>query len=364
MKLKTTYFFIALLLLFKLSAQNVGINTATPRFPLSFPALNGQKISLYDDGNPAGISFGIGVSNNQLLQIHSATAGDDIAFGIGSSANFMELLRIKGNGRVGIGTDNPSERLDVTGNINVTGTIKANGVDGQPNEVLMKNNSGDLSWGSLCDYKNFKQFEFLGAGMNQVWSIPTGVTKVMVEIWGGGGGGNGIGGGGAGGYIIGIVSVVPGATAVITVGGGGTAGILENNAGNGGESSFVADNPALYASGGSCANVALPGTVGNWSGYNGAVVFYSQKGQTGRRTEENYQQSSATEFVRMIRYGDGGSPYAQEAGGGQGGYAIVTTGGTPLKETLGMIGNAYGAGGGGARTNGGAGAAGRVIVRW
>jgi hypothetical protein len=346
------------------SSQNVGINTSTPRFPLSFNTNSGTKISLYDDGNPAGINFGIGVSNNQLLQIHSATAGDDIAFGTGSSSNFMELLRIKGNGRVGIGTDNPSEKLDITGNINLTGTIKANGVDGQPNEVLMKNSSGDLAWGNICDYKNFKQFEFAGAGMHYAWSIPAGVTKVMVEIWGGGGGGNGIGGGGAGGYIMGVVPVVPGATAIIIVGGGGNGGVLENTAGNGGESSFVADIPAIYVAGGNGANTGLPGTGGNWSGYNGDVTFYSQKGQTGRRTEESYQQSSATEFVRMIKYGDGGAPHGQESGGGQGGYAIVTTGGSTLKETLGMTGHAYGAGGGGARTNGGAGGAGRVIVRW
>lgn len=34
---------------------------------------------------------------------------------------------------VGVGITNPAERLDVNGNINVTGTIKANGVDGTAN---------------------------------------------------------------------------------------------------------------------------------------------------------------------------------------------------------------------------------------
>jgi hypothetical protein len=34
---------------------------------------------------------------------------------------------------VGVGITNPAEQLDVNGNINVTGTIKANGVDGTAN---------------------------------------------------------------------------------------------------------------------------------------------------------------------------------------------------------------------------------------
>ena len=42
---------------------------------------------------------------------------------------------------VGIGNPIPAEKLDVTGNINVTGTIKANGVDGTANQVLAKNAS-------------------------------------------------------------------------------------------------------------------------------------------------------------------------------------------------------------------------------
>jgi|GEM_PF-4636566 len=41
----------------------------------------------------------------------------------------------------GIGTISPSQKLDVNGNINLTGTIKANGVNGTAGQVLMKNNT-------------------------------------------------------------------------------------------------------------------------------------------------------------------------------------------------------------------------------
>lgn len=94
-------------------SQNVGIGTTTPRFPLSFDAVNGAKISLYDDGNPGQLHFGLGIFSNQLLQIHSATASDDIAFGTGNSSFFIERMRIKGNGKVGIGISSPSAILHV-----------------------------------------------------------------------------------------------------------------------------------------------------------------------------------------------------------------------------------------------------------
>jgi hypothetical protein len=47
---------------------------------------------------------------------------------------------------VGIGTILPSEKLDVAGNINITGSIKANGVDGSNGQVLKSNGDGTMSW--------------------------------------------------------------------------------------------------------------------------------------------------------------------------------------------------------------------------
>lgn len=46
---------------------------------------------------------------------------------------------------VGVGTTTPSEKLDVKGNLNVQGTIKANGIQGLNGEVLSSTGSG-LSW--------------------------------------------------------------------------------------------------------------------------------------------------------------------------------------------------------------------------
>ncbi len=93
------------------SAQNVGIGTTSPRGPLSFSGALGQKIILWDDGNPSGNYYGFGIQSGQL-QIHSFSSADDIVLGFGSSANFTERMRVKGNGHIGIGV-NPVFALDV-----------------------------------------------------------------------------------------------------------------------------------------------------------------------------------------------------------------------------------------------------------
>jgi hypothetical protein len=64
--------------------------------------------------------YGLGVSNS-LLQIYADQSSSDIAFGYGQSADFTETMRVKGNGRVGIGTVNPATTLDVNGTINASG---------------------------------------------------------------------------------------------------------------------------------------------------------------------------------------------------------------------------------------------------
>ena len=80
---------------------NVGIGTTTPRSPLGFSTALGEKISLWDDGNVAGTNYGIGVQSG-LLQIHSNTSADNIAFGYGKSSGFTERMRILNSGGDGM----------------------------------------------------------------------------------------------------------------------------------------------------------------------------------------------------------------------------------------------------------------------
>jgi hypothetical protein len=79
-------------------AQNIGIGTTTPGFPLNFATTLGDKISLF--GN-TGNHYGFGVQSG-LLQIHSDAAAANIAFGFGSSGAFNERARINNSGLEGM----------------------------------------------------------------------------------------------------------------------------------------------------------------------------------------------------------------------------------------------------------------------
>jgi hypothetical protein len=89
----------------------IGIGNLTPAYPLHFASETGDKISLYGFGS-AHYGFGI---QDYLLQVYTSRYEEDIAFGYGGSTSFTERMRVRGNGRVGIGTNAPEATLHVRG---------------------------------------------------------------------------------------------------------------------------------------------------------------------------------------------------------------------------------------------------------
>lgn len=188
------------------------------------------------------------------------------------------------------------------------------------------------------------------------WTVPAGVTRARVRVWGGGGGGGGNGtagaggGGGGGGYAEDIITgLTPGASITITVGAGGTAGAntgtaSSNNGGAGGTSSFGASLSATGGSGGggSASSAGAAGTGGSGSGGgSGAILATGGSGSAGT--------ASGSGAV-------GGRGGEGAMGGGGGG----TSTGTALPGAF-----PGGGGGGGAATNVGAvGAAGLVVIEY
>ncbi|MEO6403948.1 MAG: glycine-rich domain-containing protein [Ferruginibacter sp.] len=265
---------------------------------------------------------------------------------------------------VGIGNNSPSEKLDVNGNINVAGTIKANGVDGTANQVLMKNSSGVLAWGDMCDYKNAVTFTNIGSS---TWPVPAGVTKVRVEVWGGGGGATGNGSGAGGGYVTGIFDVSGGSVSY-TVGAGGANGSPTASSGASSQASYATF--IINGLGGEGDISATSGNVaagGLFSG-NSASGFYGEVGEAGAQNRfEGYQLNSTT-YRENQTGGKGGNGGHSENTGGKGAY-LLRDGATSsvIYGYSGGHGRMPGGGGGGSLTWGGAvknGGQGMVIIHY
>lgn len=99
---------------------SIGINTAKPYYPLTFKSVLGDKISFWggDDTISEPNHFGIGIQD-YTFQFFTPTSDNDFVFGTGRSYSFNEKLRIKGNGRVGIGLNNPNHILDINGRVRI-----------------------------------------------------------------------------------------------------------------------------------------------------------------------------------------------------------------------------------------------------
>jgi hypothetical protein len=266
---------------------------------------------------------------------------------------------------VGIGVPVPAEKLDVNGNINVSGTIKANGTTGQNGQVLMTSSSGNLVWADLSDYKNFITFSNFGPG---TWTVPAGVTKIYAEVWGGGGGGTGTGGGGGGGYIAGIIIVTPGGSVSYSIGAGGAAG--SPTASDGGSSYVLYSTSTLQANGGAGNTYTTYGSAALGGGYNlpNGTSFMGQNGEAGGSNSFGYHQSNATTFLESQTGGKGGDGGSSPNSGGKGTYQLRNASTfANIYALYGSPGRIPGGGGGGNITWGGiiwAGAQGLVIIHY
>jgi hypothetical protein len=78
---------------------------------MSFPPVLGSKITLYP-GASGNVGFGV---QGNLFQMFSDYSGADIAFGYGTSGNFTEAMRVRGNGYVGIGRYPANYKLEIGG---------------------------------------------------------------------------------------------------------------------------------------------------------------------------------------------------------------------------------------------------------
>jgi len=366
MKKKNLFFYCFSLLFVSTNAQHLGVGTTVPGAPLHVKSLtaieilrleaNSPYISLYD--NSKGYVGYLWYNTNKIELGTPSGSAEPVV--IAPSRNIFAYFTP--SGRLGLGASNPGEVLDVNGNINLSGTIKVNGDDGQPNQVLMNNSSGDLAWGDINfnEYKNF--LSFTAAGLGQTWTVPAGVTRIMFEAWGGGGGGNAVGGGGGGaGYVCGVYIVSPGQIITIDVGHGGAGASTTD--GTDGENSRVVIGVATWtARGGDGARITQPGFGGDYSHNSAIFSFKGRNGQAGSPPTETYEQFSATGFLKATRYGDGGDAGNAPGTGGKGGFRSINTATSAVVGTFSPSSGSPPGGGGSGYFNGFVGAKGLVII--
>lgn len=246
---------------------------------------------------------------------------------------FLILLAINtmatGQKKVGINKTNPQETLDVGGHINVDGVLKVQGTAGNAGQVLMANGASGMSWTtpSLTNPSSF-QYHVTYTGSTTFWIIPAGVTRFMVEAWGGGGGGSSWSGGGAGGYVAGFFeNAVPTTTVGFTIGTGGAGGTY--TAGNG-QNTQVIYNETIRGLGGEGARISSSsltmtgGTGGGFYHTSSFLSYYGLKGEDGAIGIQEYYQyttpAGASYSIIKIFGADGGNGSYTTNTGGKGGF--------------------------------------------
>ncbi|SHG23960.1 tail fiber domain-containing protein [Chryseobacterium sp. OV279] len=141
-------------------AGNVGIGIANPTVPLQFSnAAASRKIVFYDNNhNNDHEYFGFGLNASVLRYQTDATTADHVFYAAASSTASNELMRIKGNGNIGIGTATPQRTLHVTGStqltgeLNVGGSATAAGSAGTAGQLLTSGGAGAApTWTNVTD---------------------------------------------------------------------------------------------------------------------------------------------------------------------------------------------------------------------
>ena len=106
----------------RLTGTGLGISTTAPLTRLSItPGATEPKITLYDGGSTTN-HYGFGVSNSQLNYHVDGTGSSHVFYAGGKNGDGTEVLRIKGDGQVGVGTSSPSGQLANT-SVNTIGSF-------------------------------------------------------------------------------------------------------------------------------------------------------------------------------------------------------------------------------------------------
>ena len=243
--------------------------------------------------------------------------------------------------------------------------------DGDADEVLATDGSGNLSWVAAGSGSGATEVDRQVYTSSDTWSKPAGLLFVEVIVMGGGGGGGGVAaataetifgaGGGGGGFSRKVIMAAAlGSTETVTIGAAGSGGNTSGTDGTaGGNSSFgtnAVGNGGGGGGGGLNSTTAVePGGTGG-TGTSGDVNITGGAGWKGA--------SNNASILGLLNTGGGG------------GHSVLSPGAQPqqawtVQDTAGATPAGYGGGGSGGLSHqsgtgagaaGGAGTAGIIIV--
>ena len=122
------------------SSGNVGLGIVTANAPLQFSnSLANRKLVLYDSFNNDNQYYGFGIQGGVLRYQVDNTTSSHIFYAATSSLASSELMRIVGNGTVGIGTNSPVSKLHIEG-----GTYPTNTYPNYGHVCISASNSGGM----------------------------------------------------------------------------------------------------------------------------------------------------------------------------------------------------------------------------
>jgi len=187
--------------------------------------------------------------------------------------------------------------------------------------VLSLNSNGNITWGDLSEFKNHRTFVYQAGTMT--WTVPAGITRIMVEGWGGGGGGSNIGGGGGGGYVSVWFTVTAGDIVSFQIGNRGAGGDNTNGGTNGGATTINTTTESVRALGGIAAGFFNgSGEIGRGGSYERTTNSIGYTGEDGHANRFDYHQSNATTFLESFIGGKGGDSGNGLHTGSKGGYRL------------------------------------------